>query len=67
MVTLRTANPPCAGSIPARASSYCPGGGMVYAEDLKSSDFGHVGSTPTPGTRIELLLKHYTMLFCIRL
>ena len=28
-----------------------PGGGMVYAEDLKSlTQKGFVGSTPTPGT-----------------
>jgi hypothetical protein len=23
---------------------------MVYIEDLKSSDFGHAGSSPAPGT-----------------
>lgn len=28
----------------------CPGGGTVYATDLKSVAERHVGSIPTPGT-----------------
>ncbi len=28
-----------------------PGGGTVYAADLKSADESHVGSNPIPGTK----------------
>lgn len=31
----------------------CPGGGRVYAGDLKSPAARHVGSIPTPGTILE--------------
>ena len=36
------------------APHICPGHEMVYIEDLKSSDFGHAGSSPAPGTRCEI-------------
>ncbi len=54
VVTLGTANPPCAGSIPAQASR-SPGAGIGRQEGLKiPCPQGRVGSTPTPGTLKEI-------------
>lgn len=71
VVTLGSAKPRCAGSIPARASNdlevICPGGGTGIRTGLKILGQKWIeGSSPSPGTILKHLSTKGVLIFTIR-